>query len=416
MDSGSSGNIIPEMDEKPLNLTITTNSSSSHGETTIQLQNNQSAQSAEVRISGENTMTDNTSTNLPTKKSKNKQVKDESAMNLEKETSLDSNNGQEQSHTLRKGKWTLEEEMYTNKVIEVFNLGILKLHGHEKGVTLRAYLANKLGCDPMRITKKFTGNASIGKRVYHAETSALDEEDVRQAQEELEILELNFKQKLERSSWVKPSSDFGVRPNISTAAIEQLVSQGRAISWSNLMNTTSQQGIDGTLTKPSYTSRDPITTNPNNSIKPEQSEFSVSMLSLEESSNNKDNRNSRDDDVLSKKIKLSESDQSLAANSLLGFFEHLQKRNSHEDLVEFFEDVQKNASSSISRSLTPSTSTNSLFQSLKKSASTGQLRVSNSSNIIGANSGDESFDVESRNNHNDNENNMHTKGSGPYYF
>ena len=74
--------------------------------------------------------------------------------------------------SLRKGKWTVlfvhcimintnqsnlfsfsficrlcqaEEEMYTNKVIETFNLGILKLAGHEKGITLRAYLANKLG-------------------------------------------------------------------------------------------------------------------------------------------------------------------------------------------------------------------------------------------------------------------------------
>ena len=86
--------------------------------------------------------------------------------------------------------------MYTNKVIEIFNLGILKLQGHEKGVTLRAYLANKLSCDPMRITKKFTGNSCIGKKVYHAETTALNEEDVQRAQEELEILECNFRQVL----------------------------------------------------------------------------------------------------------------------------------------------------------------------------------------------------------------------------
>ena len=34
------------------------------------------------------------------------------------------------------------------------------------GTTLRSYLSEKLHCDPMRITKKFAGDASIGKRVF----------------------------------------------------------------------------------------------------------------------------------------------------------------------------------------------------------------------------------------------------------
>ena len=34
------------------------------------------------------------------------------------------------------------------------------------GATLRSYLAEKLNCDPMRITKKFTGDLAIGKRVF----------------------------------------------------------------------------------------------------------------------------------------------------------------------------------------------------------------------------------------------------------
>lgn len=54
---------------------------------------------------------------------------------------------------LRRGKWTEEEEAYTNKIIEAFNEGTLVLPGME-GITLRAFLANKLQCDPMRITKK----------------------------------------------------------------------------------------------------------------------------------------------------------------------------------------------------------------------------------------------------------------------
>lgn len=67
---------------------------------------------------------------------------------------------------VRKGKWLPEEEAYTNKVIESFHAGSLMLPGME-GITLRAYLANKLNCDPMRITKKFTGAQCLGKRVYH---------------------------------------------------------------------------------------------------------------------------------------------------------------------------------------------------------------------------------------------------------
>jgi hypothetical protein len=34
------------------------------------------------------------------------------------------------------------------------------------GGTLRNILAKLLNCDPMRITKKFTGNSSIGKRTF----------------------------------------------------------------------------------------------------------------------------------------------------------------------------------------------------------------------------------------------------------
>jgi hypothetical protein len=35
-----------------------------------------------------------------------------------------------------------------------------------EGTTLRTYLSKVLNCDPMRITKKYTGNSSIGKRTF----------------------------------------------------------------------------------------------------------------------------------------------------------------------------------------------------------------------------------------------------------
>ena len=65
---------------------------------------------------------------------------------------------------LRRGKWTPEEEAYVARVIVDFNEGTLDV---PHGCTLRSYLSAKLACDPMRITKKFTGEEAIGKRVFH---------------------------------------------------------------------------------------------------------------------------------------------------------------------------------------------------------------------------------------------------------
>ena len=50
-----------------------------------------------------------------------------------------------------------------------FGTGVLSA---PPGTTLRNYLSEKLNCDPMRITKKFTGDASIGKRVFHPSDQA----------------------------------------------------------------------------------------------------------------------------------------------------------------------------------------------------------------------------------------------------
>ena len=63
---------------------------------------------------------------------------------------------------LRRGKWTAEEETYALAAIRDFNSGYLDA---PPGTTLRTYLSQALDCDPMRITKKFTGDASIGKKV-----------------------------------------------------------------------------------------------------------------------------------------------------------------------------------------------------------------------------------------------------------
>jgi len=65
----------------------------------------------------------------------------------------------------RKGKWSVEEERYAQQIIADYKQGLLALCG---GATLRTYLASKLNCEPMRITKKFAGAACIRKRSMRA--------------------------------------------------------------------------------------------------------------------------------------------------------------------------------------------------------------------------------------------------------
>ena len=94
---------------------------------------------------------------------------------------------------LRRGKWTVEEERYVERVIRDFNSGLLPA---TPGTTLRNYLSEKLNCDPMRITKKFTGDASIGKRVFHPRESAAPAA-LERARREVAELEAAWRSKLE---------------------------------------------------------------------------------------------------------------------------------------------------------------------------------------------------------------------------
>lgn len=61
---------------------------------------------------------------------------------------------------VRAGKWSPEEETYACRLIRDFEQG--SLVDCEEGSTLRSYLARKLNCAPMRISKKFAGKC-IGK-------------------------------------------------------------------------------------------------------------------------------------------------------------------------------------------------------------------------------------------------------------
>lgn len=70
--------------------------------------------------------------------------------------------------TLRRGKWTVEEEAYANALIHEFQMGELPL---PEATTLRNFLSKFLNCDPMRISKKFVGAQCIGKQIYRRRTN-----------------------------------------------------------------------------------------------------------------------------------------------------------------------------------------------------------------------------------------------------
>jgi hypothetical protein len=72
----------------------------------------------------------------------------------------DIKDGKQKKVGLRRGKWTVEEENYANRLISEFKLGLLPL---TDGTTLRTFLSKLLNCDPMRISKKFVGGKCIGK-------------------------------------------------------------------------------------------------------------------------------------------------------------------------------------------------------------------------------------------------------------
>mmetsp|Transcript_8582 Transcript_8582/g.8709 ORF Transcript_8582/g.8709 Transcript_8582/m.8709 type:complete len:165 (+) Transcript_8582:125-619(+) len=62
----------------------------------------------------------------------------------------------------RGGKWTMEERRYAQFIIDCFQAGYAP---DSKRTTLRCYLAGKLNCNPMRISKKFPKLKGLGLRM-----------------------------------------------------------------------------------------------------------------------------------------------------------------------------------------------------------------------------------------------------------
>lgn len=102
--------------------------------------------------------------------------------------------------SLRKGKWIAEEEEYANRIISLFNKGLLSIPA---GTTLRSLLSEKLHCDPMRITKKYAGASCIGKQIFQPfEATPENVLAVRQAEAQLELLQASFLERLGRRGFI----------------------------------------------------------------------------------------------------------------------------------------------------------------------------------------------------------------------
>eukprot|EP01038_Epipyxis_sp_PR26KG_P008089 gene8089-10958_t len=120
---------------------------------------------------------------------------------------------EESPASLRKGKWTIEEENYANKIIYLFNHGLLAIGS---GTTLRSYLSEKLNCDPMRITKKFAGAACIGKQVFQPSSTATSDE-ISEHESELKKLEHLFLLKLNAKGNNHGNAELLMRSNSITS-------------------------------------------------------------------------------------------------------------------------------------------------------------------------------------------------------
>mmetsp|Transcript_22668 Transcript_22668/g.50841 ORF Transcript_22668/g.50841 Transcript_22668/m.50841 type:complete len:171 (+) Transcript_22668:134-646(+) len=79
----------------------------------------------------------------------------------------------------RSGKWTAEEETFANRLIEGFEGGTLL--DCDDGSTLRSYLAKRLNCAPMRISKKFAG-LCIGKNKFAKRGASPDKSSTKWSQ------------------------------------------------------------------------------------------------------------------------------------------------------------------------------------------------------------------------------------------
>lgn len=145
----------------------------------------------------------------------------------------------------RRGKWTIEEENYANRLIDEFKLGWLPL---ADGTTLRTFLSKLLNCDPMRISKKFVGDNCIGKQVFKRrleELECLPDDYLQTTRNKLSDLERRFLERLAQTNrCTKPGGIGDKRNKLRDAKSKQapwltqptIGQPGDALGWSSIQD------------------------------------------------------------------------------------------------------------------------------------------------------------------------------------
>lgn len=99
------------------------------------------------------------------------------------------------------GTWTVEEEEYAELIVNEFRAGTCP--DAKDGITLRRYLAEKLGCLPKRVSKKYESSGYNGRQVYQKRRSPMPPEESQMRLAKLADLETKFeasRQQLRRPS------------------------------------------------------------------------------------------------------------------------------------------------------------------------------------------------------------------------
>ncbi|CAB9507830.1 expressed unknown protein [Seminavis robusta] len=97
---------------------------------------------------------------------------------------------------LRSGQWTLEEVSFATRLIDEFRNGSLQI---PDGTSMRGFLAEKLGCVPKRVSKKYE-NTNYNGRLQYTRDESLSAERCVRVRLELEKLERAFRQSVKKEA------------------------------------------------------------------------------------------------------------------------------------------------------------------------------------------------------------------------
>lgn len=119
--------------------------------------------------------------------------------------------------------YQVEEEEYATRFIHYFSSGLL---GLPEGKTLRASLAEKLQCDPMRITKKYGGASCLGNKISKlCNRPRFLPQDVEMARVEIARLERRFHLRMAQGGDVPLPLEAGTDFSVEILSVSNSTSQ-----------------------------------------------------------------------------------------------------------------------------------------------------------------------------------------------